>query len=316
MQTLFSLEPDSAVRPEPFAVAQEALSIYDAMNQATVIDVSDDIRHAVQLCLAFYSVKVQRVTRAALTLVLTGQGEEAMGLIREQNDFVIALNYYHDRPDQAVLFMVSEVLQKRDRARQVMAFDEKARLDPARQEQLAELERKSEQAYSDFPDLRRPKGKSGSSASPILIDWSEPDSKAMLKATLSGWLRKHYVESVQTFTDEQFEDRLETLVERTYFMRSTFISQGKHGTAFSLGNAIGLDDARRILPTRWQVEDPSRLAYHFVSNALPALKTICQYNQLEPTFEERLNKLGSAYRALGEALGIEHEAIPPIEEPI
>lgn len=136
------------------------------MNQATIIDGGDPVRRAVQLCLAFCSVKIQRVTRAALTLIRCGQGEEAMGLIREQNEFIIALNYYHDRPDQAVLFMVSEVLQKRDRARQVMAFDEKAALDPVRQTQLAELKRKAEEAYFEYPGLRRSKGKSGASTSP------------------------------------------------------------------------------------------------------------------------------------------------------
>ena len=308
---MLSLTLDVRVDVDFVTAGEEALRLYDQMNQAINIDRTDKERHASQLCLAFYAAKIQRVTRAALTLVLAGQGVEAMSLIREQNDFVIALEYYHKHPTQALLFMVSEALQKRDRARQVMAFDKKAREDPQRQRQLAQLEVMAEKAYREFPQLRRPKGKSANSANPIMIDWSEPDPKAMLADLMEGWLRQHYTDTSQSYTEDDFLECHKRVVERIYFMRNTFVSQAKHGTAFSLSDGIEVDDRGKIGSIRSQVEKPNELAYHFLLNALPPLKIICEFNDLQP-FEDRLNELGLVSRRLREKLGIKEEPIPPL----
>ena len=120
------LERDSSVLDLVVAVGEESLRLYDVVLGAIRLDKADQRRLAVQLAMAHYAIKIQRVTRAALTLVVAGQGAEAMALIREQNEFVIALNYYNKHDEEAVRFMASQVLLKRNFAEKIMAFDKKA----------------------------------------------------------------------------------------------------------------------------------------------------------------------------------------------
>jgi hypothetical protein len=55
------------------------------------------------MCQAFLLGMGARVTRAMLTLVRHGQGSEAIGLLREQHEFVTALLYYQKHQDAATL---------------------------------------------------------------------------------------------------------------------------------------------------------------------------------------------------------------------
>ena len=309
-RTSLRLDRDSGVAEIIVSVGEECLSLCDMLVAATRIDKddSDALSRAVKLCLVYFLGKIQRVTRAALTLILSGQGVEALSLIREQNHFVISLNYYRKHPDQAQLFMVSQVLLKRNFAKEIMAFDDKAARDPRRIAQLAAIEKDVDIAYREFPGLRRPKGKSGKSKSPVMVDWSEPSSYEMFRDLMDGWMREHYAERGETLDEAEFAKRFERVIARTYFFRNTFISQAKHGTAFDVGAAVDIDDDGNIIPAAHQVDDPNRLAYHFIQNAMPPLLIFRDY--VMPTaFETELGALGDSYIALRDALGITDE--PP-----
>lgn len=93
-RTSLRLEQDGDVSETVVATGEECLQLYDLLLSATKInhDDSNRIHLATCLCLADHLEKTQRVTRVALTLILSGQAVETMSLIREQNDFIFALN--------------------------------------------------------------------------------------------------------------------------------------------------------------------------------------------------------------------------------
>jgi hypothetical protein len=307
-RTTLHLEKDPNVNDLVVTVGEEALRLFDLLLNSTEFDKSNNARRSVQFCLAYYLAKIQRVTRAALTLILTGQGSEAMGLIREQHDFVLALNYYQKHQREALLFVLSQALLKRNFARDVMLFKDSAANDPKRVAQLADLEKTADTLYLEFPDLRRPKGKSGKSKSPVMIDWAEASSYDMLVDLMDGWMRERHKDTGQIVDEADFVERHEKAVKSVFFLRSTFISQSKHGTAFDAGGTLGVDDAGNIEIPGHQTDDPNHLAYHFIQNALPVLVTYRK--EIAPeSHPDEFDALGSSYVALRDALGIVDEPV-------
>lgn len=304
-RTSLKLERDADVADSIVSVGEECLRLCDALVSAAKIDHADpdQLRVATCLCLVYFVAKIQRVTRAALTLILAGQGVEAMALIREQNAFVMALNYYHNHPDQAQLFMVSQAIVKRNFAKQIMEFDDKAAQDPKRIAQLAERERDVAAAYRLFPGIRRVKGKSGKSKSPEYVDWSEPSSYVIFSDVMDSLVRKRYAERGELIDEATFKPRLKKIIDRAYFMRNTYMSQAKHGTSVDVGASVDLDEDGKALLVPHQIDDPNRLAFHFIMNAMPPLLLFRDY-VCPGECEEALSALGTSYQALRMELNI------------
>jgi hypothetical protein len=121
---------DSRLHPDVEAIGETILRLYDQMIAWTVIDRSDDDRHGQRLALAYYFGKIQRVTRLALTGILTGQGLEVMPLLRDQYDFTLRFEYYKYEPHEALLFALTSARLKLKFAEQIMEFDRRAVADP------------------------------------------------------------------------------------------------------------------------------------------------------------------------------------------
>ncbi|MBV9269831.1 MAG: hypothetical protein JO165_01970 [Candidatus Eremiobacteraeota bacterium] len=79
-------------------------------------------------------------------------------------------HYYEAKRDQAVLFVASMPILQKKKAEEIAWFDPQVLNIPHRQKQLARLMADAQQAYEDFPGLRRPKGKSGNTTKPKIID--------------------------------------------------------------------------------------------------------------------------------------------------
>lgn len=314
-RTCLRLAKDPGVSATVVSVGESLLHLYDEVIRAITLDRRDAKRRAQQLCLAYYAGKIQRVTRAALTLILAGQGEEALSILREQNEFVIALNYYHKYPDQAVLFMASQVLLKRNFAREIMSFDDSVASDQGRIKQLEELEEEAKRAYRRFPGLQRPKGKSANSPSPVYTDWSEPSSKDMFDDLMRGWLQEGYQARGERIDELEFNERLEKMVAKAYFFRSTFINQVKHGTAFMVVSTVEINDKGGIVLQDHELREPNQLAYHFIQNPMPSLKLLRDFNGIPDAFEAELGALGEAYAAMRTEFGIQDQPVLPVEAP-
>ena len=307
-RTSLGLERCENVHKKVETVGQECLRLYEALLSATVIthDDTEETRLATRLCLVYFLEKIQRVTRAALTLILAGQGIEAMSLIREQNHFITSLYYYQKNLDEALLFMVSERLTKLKFARDTMNFDDKAATDPHRIEQLKELERTVADAYKRYPGMRKAKGKSGTSRFPVWIDWSEPSAFDMQYDVINRLVRAEHAKRGELIDEIAFKERLGKIVKRTYFMRSTFISQSKHGTAFGLGGSFDFNEHGEIERREHQIGDPNGLAFFFISNALPPLVEY-RDDMVPGAFEAEIVALGESYSVLGSELGVINE---------
>lgn len=298
------LQRDPGVSDLIDPAGEQFLSLCDALIAATKVERDGDrMRLAMILCLSYHLRKIQRVTRAALTLILNGQSAEAMSLVRPQNDFVIAFNYYVKHPDQGQIFMVSQVLLKRNFAKEIMSFDDAIARDPQRLAQLAEIERDVQIAYREFPGLRRPKGKSAKSSSPVLIDWSELSAYDMFSDVMEGLLREHYAKDGKTYSDDEFTKRHERAVKRSYFYRNTFIGQSMHGTAFDVGVVVDIEDDGSIAPAPNRALDSNRLAYHFIANAMPPMANYRDY-VFPGEFEAELSALSETWHKLRKECGI------------
>ena len=85
-RTSLKMEHDTSVADSVVSVGEECLRLSDSLVGAAKIDHADpdQVRVATCLCLVYFVAKIQRVTRAALSLILAGQGVEAMSLIRER----------------------------------------------------------------------------------------------------------------------------------------------------------------------------------------------------------------------------------------
>jgi len=291
-------------------VGEECLRLCDKLIRGTKINDndSDKVHPMACLCLVYFLTKIQRVTRSALTLILAGQGVEAMSLIREQNNFVMALNYYRRHLDQAQLFMVSQAILKRNFADEIMNFDDEAAADPERLSQLAELKNQVVEAYRLFPAIRKIKGKSGKSKSPAYADWSEPSAYDMFFDVMNSLVREQYAERGEAIVEKTFKVRLKKIVDKVYFLGNKFISQAKHGTAFDVGAVVDFDNDGNIIPSNHQFDDSNRLAYHFIQSAMPSLIVFRDY-VVPGEFEMELNALGNSYVALRTELGITDEPV-------
>jgi hypothetical protein len=78
--------------------------------------------------------------------------------------------------------------------------------------------------YKMLPALRRPRGKSGQSASPVLTDWSEPSAYEMLHEFLDDVFRKKAAEDGEIIDETIYHDHLKKRVDRVHVFRSTFTS--------------------------------------------------------------------------------------------
>ena len=304
-RTSLRLERDENVSKTVETIGEECLRLYEALLSATMVnhDDTDQTRLATRLCLVYFLEKIQSVTRAALTLILAGQGIEAMSLIREQYQFIIALYYYQNNRGEALLFMVSQSFTKLKFAREVMNFDAKAAIDPHRIEQLLELEEAVADAYKRYPGMRKAKGKSGTSRSPVWIDWSEPSAFDMQYEVMNRLFRAEHAKRGEIIDEIAFKERLEKIAKRTYFMRSTFISQSKHGTAFGLGGSFDFNEHGEIERREHQVGEPDGLAFHFISTALPPL-VVYRDDMVPGTLEAEIIALDESCSVLGKKIGI------------
>jgi len=153
-----------------------------------------------------------------------------------------------------------------------MAFDKDVANDADRVAQLKRLEEEVEYVYQTLPQLRRPKGKSGASSTPVMIDWSEPSAKDVVRVVMNRLLRERYNEENRVVDEGAYAEKYEPIAERAYFFRNTFISQGKHGTAIGVGVMLDFADDGHVIPKGPRISDPGKLAYHCLSNMMPALK--------------------------------------------
>jgi hypothetical protein len=297
---------DPSVAQIVIDVGEECLRTIDQLISTTKASSLSKSRFAVCVAMAYYLGKIRRVTRAALTLIAAGQGLEALALVREQNHFVFALNYYHFNPAEAELFTVSQTLLKRDFARKIMSFDDRAASDPKRLAQLKALEKDVVDAYRLFPGLKRPKGKSGTTKSPILTDWSEPSYSVMHRNVLDILLRKRYADDGEQVDEAEYSQKLDKLVERTYFFGNTYMSQSKHGTSLDIDTVLNIDDRGVLSLIAHQIEDPNRLGYHFIQNAMPPM-LIYRDDIIPMQCETELVALGESQLRLRLALNIEDQ---------
>jgi hypothetical protein len=120
---------------------------------------------------------------------------------------------------------------------------------------------------------------------------------------MDGLVRKRYAERGKAIDEATFKPRLKKIVDRAYFMRSTYMSQAKHGTAVDLGASVDLDDDGKAILISHQIDDPNRLAFHFIMNAMPPLLLFRDY-VCPGACEEGLTALGTSFQALRQELNI------------
>jgi hypothetical protein len=187
------LKDDPNVDPILLALAYTVVDLLkDAIEAVKVPEISD--ANADELfrkrTLLYFAKKVYRVTMAGVTLLRVGQSTQALTLKRDQYNAWVAFFHYFQNETNSVLFIASGPLRQRDSLKEIMAFDESAKADPKRQNQLKKHEENAQRLYKRFPGLQVPKGKSGETTTPILIDWSEPSEFDMMRLNRENVARR------------------------------------------------------------------------------------------------------------------------------
>lgn len=245
-----AFEPDKTIDGTLVALCWNIIDLLDEVVQATTIPgEGDDNAKAARVTSAYLAIKAYRNIKAVLLLVLNGQSQEAFSLLRELYDFWIAATYYDEFPEEALLFVASEALRRRDEALRIMDFDPSTKNDPKRQAALKELLVSCAKAYKEVPGLRLPKGKSGSTAAPEMRDWSAPNTDKMLRRLMTKWDKEQH-------TGKSVEE-LEREALSAHFFQSGWISQEKHATQTVLSVNVKPGKDGKLEPVQTRFDDPN-----------------------------------------------------------
>ncbi|TAM61768.1 SEC-C domain-containing protein [bacterium] len=290
-----------------FSLGLQIVDFFEQVLAAIRLDILHRDRRLAQLCIAFYASKLYRVTLAGLTLIYHKQGVEALTIKREQYYYWLALHYYAEKQEEAVLFMASQPLRQRDSAQEIISFDKEVAADPVRQEQLAQLLRQCEQSYRDFPGLRRSKGKSGNASNPVLIDWQEPNARVMIDALAEGWVREDAGKKREPLDDVEFARRVNLVARRIHYFHADAPGKEKHGTPLALNQALDFEGDFTMRPGALDYEDSNELLWSYLVYPVGALNTLCKFNALDE-LANRYNELHKALLAQKERFGGEDDA--------
>jgi hypothetical protein len=289
------LQDNPDVDPILLALAYNILDLLqDAVGSVSVPEINDTNAEEVhrKRTLLYFAKKVYRATLAGVTLLRLGQSTQAFTLKRDQHHAWVAFFHYFQNEADSVLFMAAAPLRQRDGSKAIMSFDEAAKNDPGRQKQLKDHEAMAELLYKRFPGLRVPKGKSGDTKNPILIDWSEPSEFDMMKSVVSTWpdeLRK-LGKPIDTKTDEEWIER-ET--RRAHFLHSGFPSFDMHGSPMGLISDLNDDDEDGASDLRINSHEPNGILCIYLFYPMGVAGKLTELSGASG-FKDRLTKLSNA----------------------
>src|ERR1700688_1115732 len=147
---------DPTVDEELLTLGNEALELLRKVRLEIHLGANGPERRMAKMCEASFAGKIYRVTRAILTLVRHGQGQEATALLREQFKFILALLYFQEHEIEAMLFMASHPvtqLRMAEKSAQVEISREKR---ATFEHSIAALKIEADAARARFPALLRP----------------------------------------------------------------------------------------------------------------------------------------------------------------
>lgn len=175
------------------------------------------------------------IVKATIAMSKAGSGWPCFAARRLVFEYFVKLAYYDKNPEQAVLYAASApMIQKR-------FADEWAKVDPTLEFPDPALHKEIIAAMkARFTGLMVPKGKSGSTPTPVYREWSEAD----LKPAWLEYIKAEAKEHPQLVTraranlglgpDVPEDEVVEMFAEQKYLMNAEYPSQDIHGTALTL----------------------------------------------------------------------------------
>jgi hypothetical protein len=258
------LQDDPNIDPVLLALAGNVLDLLKESIESLIVDdnqMEDAFR---KRSLLYFANKIYRATLAGVTLIRTGQTRQAFTLKRDQHYAWVAFFYYFANEPQSVLFFASGPLRQRDKAEEITGFNPEAANDPKRQTQLAELKKLADFMYEKFPGLKVPKGKSGTTAHPIMQDWKEPDEFTMMKAIVETW-PEEMAKAGNPVPEENREKWCRQQLLSAQFFHASFPSQDSHGTPMGLAGDLNSEDEEDTASTvTIGSQDPNSLLYIYL----------------------------------------------------
>ena len=242
--------------------------------------------------LLYFAKKVYRATLAGVTLLRLGQSTQAFTLKRDQYNAWVAFFHYFMNEEDSVLFMAAGPLKQRDGLKAIMAFDETAKHDPKKQVQLKEHEDYAERLYKRFSGLKVPKGKSGDTKNPTMIDWSEPSEFDMMRSVVSTWPDELRAlgKTIDANTDEEWIER-ET--RKAHFYHSGFPSFDMHANPMGLVGDLNDEDEGNATDVRVNSHEPNGLLCIYLFYPMGVAEKLIEFTGA-PGFKDRFVKLNNA----------------------
>jgi len=262
---------DSAVDAGMLETGAVSLELIENIRASIDLLPNPPERRLAQMCQAFFVGKIHRVTRAMLTLIMRGQGQEATSLLREQHEFIVALLFYQMHPGDATLFIASHPLTQLDMAKRHLQGAVSPDEQKTRQDLVDLLQPEADASIRDFPDLIRPcpGPKRCKKASSVHVhEWRPKQPKDMLLELFGAWLKGTYARIKHSATPREFTAQRDILTDRQHLARSHFVSQDKHGLPFALSGGLKLNELS-IEAVRGQVGNPNDLVFHIIGSLEP-----------------------------------------------
>jgi hypothetical protein len=268
----------------------------DAIESVSVPDISATSVEEVfrKRTLLYFAKKVYRATLAGVTLLRAGQSTQAFTLKRDQYHAWVAFFHYFYNESSSVLFMASGPLRQRDHTVERMALDENVKNDPKSQAQLLEHSKNAERLYKRFPGLKVPKGKSGDTNNPIMIDWSEPSEFEMMRSIVKTW-PEELEKRGERISDENIDDWIERETRKAHFLHSGFPSFDMHGNPMGIIGDLNEDDEYGATDLRVDSHEPNGLLYIYLSYPAAIVEKLVELAGAAG-FKDRIIKVSKAMR--------------------
>lgn len=279
---------DPTVDEELLALGNEALDMLRKMRLAIDLGANRPERRMAQMCEAFFAGKIYRVTRAILTLVRHGQGQEATALLREQFEFILALLYFQKHEIEATLFMASHPVTQLRMAEKSLQVEISPGKRASFEHSAKVLRIEANAARARFPALLKPCLVKNCLKFGTLHehDWSSPKPKVMFRDLARGWLKEWHARGPNPIARGELNRQTDQLTDWKLFYVLHFLSQEKHGLPFSLVNNLIIGGGQ-IDDIETQVSDPNDLLYYAVASIQAAVHDIATNNKIA-TFGEAI----------------------------
>jgi len=293
--------PDPALQ----ALGWKVLGLLSDVGASIKYDRANQDDWFLKVCAYHHARLIHGITKAIIVMARGGCGWPVFAARRQAFEYFVKLAFYEKRPEQAVLYVASApMVQKR--------FVEKwLKVDPKRKFPDLNLHKSVIDAMkARYQGLMVPKGKSGTTPSPVYREWSEEDLEPAWLEYIQAEAREHPElikiarKNLRLARDVSDEEAIRMFAEEKYLMNAEYPSQEIHGTALTLIPTVDAQPPDGFAPFSDHFRNTNALVWGAVGFALDSARILARVGRAVQ-WAERSKSLQAEMDAIADRLGIE-----------